>query len=87
MTDFRDRFGTELDAAARRLARDPADFRARFAISLTEAAVSLAPTPVRSRRRLPTPRLRLPRLAHPLAVALTLTVLAGAAAAASIWLP
>lgn len=87
MTDFRDRFGTELDAAARALARDPADFRARFAVSLTEAAVSLAPAPVRSRRHLPTPRLRLPRLAHPLAVALTLTVLAGAAAAASIWLP
>ncbi|MGH2851574.1 MAG: hypothetical protein ACRDLP_13265 [Solirubrobacteraceae bacterium] len=87
MTDFRDRFGIELDAAARRLARDPADFRSRFAVSLTEAAVSLAPAPVRSRRLRSLPRPRLPRLAHPLAVALSLTVLAGAAAAASIWLP
>ena len=87
MTDFRDRFGIELDGAARRLARDRSDFRARFAVSLTEAAVSLAPTPERSRRRRSLPRLRMPRLAHPLAVALSLTVLAGAAAAASIWLP
>jgi hypothetical protein len=89
MSDFRDRFGMELDAAARRLAGERTDFRTRFAVSLADAAAALAPAPAPggAPRRGRLGGLRLPRVAHPLALALSLTVLAGAAAAASIWLP
>ena len=98
--DFRARFGASLALAATALAREresallAGDFRVRLGAQLSAAAADLAgaraASPARRRPWRPRaiPRLALfSRLSRPVAIGLSLTVLAGAATAASVWLP
>lgn len=98
MSDFRDRFGELLSAAAAGLAAAPAaadpaggDFRDRFAVVLTDAAVTLA---VAGRATRPARRVSRrphawvgPLLRRPVLAAVAFAALAGTATGASIWLP
>ena len=98
--DFRARFGASLALAATALAREresallAGDFRVRLGVGLGAAAAELAGARAASRARRGVwrpraiPRLALfSRLSRPVAIGLSLTVLAGAATAASVWLP
>jgi hypothetical protein len=71
------------------LLRSPGDFRSRLGMQLTASAAVLAgpPSPAAERRDARRPhQATMPRLARPLAVAVAVTALAGAAAASSLWL-